>query len=181
MSYFDYETARRDVIEAGGDPDDVDLFDPERRDRSLRKYGLNPAFYGGGKKDPYDQSAQHKQRHPGTAPTGGEEDPCYITTACVRAGGLPDDCRELNTMRSFRDRYLRRRVRGYEDIETYYAIAPKIVAGISARSDADKIWAQVYRELIVPCVALIDQGQTESVYHRYKAYTYRLLEEYGRE
>ena len=50
---------------------------------------------------------------------------CYITSACVRARGLPDDCLEMETLRAFRDGYLASQPGGREDIEEYYAKAPQ--------------------------------------------------------
>ena len=41
---------------------------------------------------------------------------CYLTTACVVAKNLPDDCEELTALRNFRDTYLRNHENGEEDI-----------------------------------------------------------------
>lgn len=34
---------------------------------------------------------------------------CFLTTACCKYKGLPDDCAELETLRRFRDNYLKGR------------------------------------------------------------------------
>lgn len=53
---------------------------------------------------------------------------------------MPDDCEELQILRSFRDHYLANQPGGMEEIEQYYAIAPRIVASIHQRVDAAFIW-----------------------------------------
>jgi len=72
---------------------------------------------------------------------------CFLTTACVTARGLPDDCEELQVLRTFRDGYLRRLPEGPALIEEYYARAPRIVELISRRDDARRIWEEVYQTL----------------------------------
>lgn len=58
---------------------------------------------------------------------------CLLTTACVRARGLGDDCIELQTLRTFRDEYVKGLPGGQEAIREYYEIAPAIVRAIDPR------------------------------------------------
>ena len=58
---------------------------------------------------------------------------CYISTSCVEAANLPDDCLELQILRQFRDNYLTNQPRGKELIQKYYSIAPHIVRSITKR------------------------------------------------
>ena len=108
----------------------------------------------------------------------GDSTGCYLTSACVEARGLADDCRELTVLRRFRDGWLSRQEGGAADIQEYYRTAPAIVAAIHRREDAPAIWERLYQELVAPCVRLIDGGDLEGAYRTYKAYTLHLKEAY---
>lgn len=81
---------------------------------------------------------------PETTHTSG----CYLTSACVEAMGLPDDCLELTTLRSFRDNWLSKLPKGKEEIAKYYFIAPLIVDAIQARNDSKMILRSIYNETV---------------------------------
>ena len=108
--------------------------------------------------------------------TGG----CFITTACIMAMGLPDDCYELTVLRGFRDNYLKNRENGAQDIADYYRNAPQIVESISNRNDADQIWLGIYQDMICPCIQYIEAHKFEKAYDLYKAFTLRLKDDYLR-
>ena len=154
---FDYENAKRDIFDNGGDPDYLDEWDPKKRDKFLRDMGLNPGDYGGQKKK-----------------SSGSDEGCFVTTACVKALDLPDDCEELTILRRFRDEYVKARDGGAEDVRTYYDLAPQVVRRIDTMENAAEIWKDVYRQMVLPCVALIRQGKPEAAYGLYKSYTLRL-------
>lgn len=103
---------------------------------------------------------------------------CFLTSACVNAKGLPDNCRELMVLRAFRDTYMREIPGGYEDICEYYHIAPIIVERIRQRPDAYKVFEQIYNELVLPCVILIDTGKNKEAYVEYRSYTKKLQQVY---
>ena len=96
----------------------------------------------------------------------------------MEARGLADDCHELQTLRDFRDNWLRKQDGGEADVAEYYATAPAIVDAINARPDAQEVWERVYAELVVPCVALIEAGQNEEAWQKYKEMTQRLKKAY---
>jgi hypothetical protein len=75
------------------------------------------------------------------AGVGGSE--CFLTTACTRSEGLPDNCEELEAMRHLRDAYMRTFPEGQRDVEEYYAFAPMIVDAVDKRDDAQEIWSSV--------------------------------------
>ncbi len=103
---------------------------------------------------------------------------CFLTSACVEAKQLPDDCEELTILRSFRDTYLKNREEGQCDIKTYYYIAPQIVAGINSGNNANEMWNLIYDKVIIPCVAFIKEGKNEEAYELYKKCVTRLGEMY---
>ena len=119
----------------------------------------------------YDSCPIYKQELP-------SDSACYLTTACIQARQLPDDCRELTVLPQFRDSYVRSLPEGEAVIGHYYAAAPKIVAAILALPDAQSIFRGIYEGLIVPCVRLIEGGDFAGAYERYKNMTLELERRY---
>ena len=110
----------------------------------------------------------------GQSSSGG----CYLTTACVRAKGLLDDCDELQTLRHFRDNYMKSTPEGKCDIEHYYAVAPDIVKKINSLENASNIWKSLYEVLVVPSVAFVQAGKYEEAYTLYKKVALELENKY---
>ncbi len=79
---------------------------------------------------------------------------CFITTAACLYRGLPDDCKELQTLRYFRDTYLLALPNGKNIVEEYYKVAPEIVPLLTAETDLEEIW-----DAITKSVALIDSNE----------------------
>jgi len=104
---------------------------------------------------------------------------CFLTSACTEARGLPDDCYELTTLRAFRDGYMKSLPQGQADICEYYHIAPAIVDKIHALSNAQEIFDQIYCDLILPCIDLINAGNNEQAYRKYRSYVKQLQVQYG--
>ena len=98
---------------------------------------------------------------------------CYLTTACVRVMGLPDDCLELNILRNFRDNYLMSQPLGKKAVKEYYKIAPGIVQCIDKRKDAQSIWQDTYKD-IGHAVSLILSKDFEGAFKYYKQMTSKL-------
>jgi hypothetical protein len=97
---------------------------------------------------------------------GGDKEKCFITTACVAALGLPDDCAELQVLRAFRDGYMRAQPGGAESIAEYYRIAPPIVDAIAREARAQEIYADLFVRPVRRSVALIqDRREAEALAH----------------
>ena len=105
---------------------------------------------------------------------GNDTSGCYLTSACVEAKGLADNCRELTVLRAFRDGYMRTTNSGAADICEYYHTAPAIVEKIKTLPNAKEIFDRIYSELVLPCVELIESGKNEEAYTAYKNYTRKL-------
>ena len=103
---------------------------------------------------------------------------CFITKACAVAHGLGDDCHELQVLRGVRDIWLLQQPFGKAVVETYYNIAPKIIAGIDNEIDADAIYNWLYRSYIVPCVNLAEAGKQKDCYDLYNEMVNRLMLRY---
>lgn len=104
---------------------------------------------------------------------------CYLTSACVEAKGLPDDCMELTTLRNFRDNWLKNQPGGLAEVAEYYAAAPKIVEKINALPNAKEIWGELYENLVLPCVKLIQKGELEETRKVYRACSLELSQQYA--
>ena len=90
---------------------------------------------------------------------------CYLTTACMKylKNDFDDNCYELTTLRKFRDKYV-----SQEDVEHYYEIAPKIVDTIDNSKNKDKIYNDIYKYVIMPCIHFIENQEYKEAYDRYK-------------
>ena len=98
---------------------------------------------------------------------------CYLTSACTAARGLPDDCYELQTLRRFRDEWLKYQPDGILLIAQYYEVGPKIVDVIDKLNSRLEIYDDLYLNLVIPCVEMIETGQNENAL---KLYRQKLLE-----
>lgn len=67
---------------------------------------------------------------------------------------------------------------GREDVKEYYLCAPAVVKKIKTFSDAQKVFEQIYNELVLPCVELIEEGNNHEAYVKYKSYTKALQKKY---
>lgn len=109
-----------------------------------------------------------------SVPTGG----CFLTTACCEYRGLPDDCYELQTLRAFRDEWMYQKEDGKKLIKEYYKIAPSIVDEINKDANAKKVYDDIYFNMVLPCIQLIENKEFEKALELYKNYTLNLKEKY---
>ena len=122
----------------------------------------------------YEDCPHYKNRGNMSSGSSG----CYLTSACVKAMGLSDDCQELTTLRNFRDTYIRALPNGNDFITEYYNIAPHIVKAIDSLKNSKEIWESVYAELVIPCVYLINEEKRAEAFEAYQKYTKKLQKEY---
>ncbi len=95
--------------------------------------------------------------------TESQKSGCFLTTACVQAAGLPDDCHELTALRNFRDTFIRGLDGGDEMIRRYYDLSPRIVEKLSP-SELKSIYATVQL-----AVAQIGRGEFSKAFSTYAA------------
>ena len=103
---------------------------------------------------------------------------CFLTSACVSAKGLPDDCYELQTLRNYRDNWLTKAEGGLAAISHYYIVAPKIVAAIDKLAERNEIYEIIYDKMIKPCVEFIEQKKYQDAFELYRNMTLQLADEY---
>lgn len=122
----------------------------------------------------YDECEIYKDDNYERPASGG----CYLTTACVIAKQLPDNCYELETLRRYRDKWLRKREDGPRLIQMYYNVAPLIVNRINVLESKDEIYDLIYKKMVKPCVKLIEEEKNEEALLLYKQMTLWLKENY---
>jgi hypothetical protein len=91
---------------------------------------------------------------------------CFITTACIKARDLPDNCPELTTVRAFRESYIRPLPNGEEIIREYYEVAPRIIVGINKIDDPQQVYSNLYKE-IVAIAELINSRENDKALSNY--------------
>lgn len=96
---------------------------------------------------------------------------CYLTTACMKhfRKNFDDRCEELTVLRWFRDNFVTQ-----ADIEHYYRIAPIVVSAIENSLDEEKIYKDIYNNVVATCVNAIKHGDYAFAYSRYKDSVLRL-------
>jgi hypothetical protein len=124
-------------------------------------------------------AAQQRSGHTGLYMNQSKGWKCFITSACVFARGLPDDCEELTTLRAFRDSYIMSLPGGPELVQQYYEIAPGIVERIHESEESEQIFASLYAELVAPSVTLILNGEYEKALTHYRTWVARLMNEFA--
>lgn len=103
---------------------------------------------------------------------------CFLTSACTAARGLSDDCHELTTLRTYRDNWLKQQPDGVTLIAHYYEVAPKIVEAIDKLANRLEIWEDVYNNLVIPCVEMIEKGENHKALALYQQTTMQLADTY---
>ena len=137
-----------------------------------------------GKRDGWSERSGDKTRHydkDGKKDGWSEKSSgggCFITTACVEAKGLPDDCEELNTLRIFRDEFVCSLPEGDRIIQEYYEIAPRILAGISKTANSNDVYVDLYERLVKKSLELISADKKDEAYANYLLVVNELRERY---
>lgn len=95
---------------------------------------------------------------------------CFVTSACVEARGLSDDCYELCLLRLFRREYVAKRPDGPYVLAEYEEKAPKIVSAIDAfgPDKARVIYEDLYKRGVERSVRLIQNGLWREAYDLYR-------------
>lgn len=103
---------------------------------------------------------------------------CFLTTACVTYEGKPDNCEELETLRFLRDHYIATSPFGRQLIDNYRIIGPQIIRSINQLENKKEIYKFMYKNMILPSVALVQKGRLEEATEYYTIFTKALREKY---
>lgn len=116
-----------------------------------------------------DNGQWRKKRNDSGSSRGKKRGLCFITTAVCNHRGLEDNCRELETLRKFRDKYLLKTAEGNALVQEYYKIAPEIAVKITHPHDLQYAW-----EAIQKCILLIESNENIEAIYEYKKMVYQL-------
>ena len=103
---------------------------------------------------------------------------CFLTTACCRYRGLPDDCAELTQLRRFRDEQLMTTEDGRRLVEEYYRIAPGIVAALDSLPGRDAVYEYIY-SVILTVTGMLARGEYDAATAAYRDMVLRVRAEAG--
>jgi hypothetical protein len=153
--------------------------DQGRRDAKAGKYVKNHPAHKNyvAKVGVRDQSA-YNQGHKEGSKKKGKGGGCFLTTACTQYAGLPDDCRELTTLRRFRDTYVMSLHDGAEAVTEYYRSAPILLKYIDSSDDRVSILSGIFRS-VSTVVELVESGQSEKARAIYASMFRNLKERFG--
>lgn len=104
----------------------------------------------------------------------GRTEGCFLTSACTKSRGLPDNCTELQTLRKFRDQYMMNSHEGAAMVREYYKIAPPVVSAINSLEQQEEVWDFIYRELVSKSIELIESNQHALAMYYYHTFTMEL-------
>jgi hypothetical protein len=122
---------------------------------------------------------QQKLRHKQLGCQQDKGSGCFVTTAAVRALGLPDDCEALKVLRQYRDGWLRHQAFGRSVLSEYGSRGPAMVQRIESRREAKDIWQQIYDEVVLRAARLASEGRNEEVHKFYERSMADLWARYG--
>jgi hypothetical protein len=100
--------------------------------------------------------------------TSKKQSGCFITTAVCVMQNKPDDCYELTAFRTFRDNWLAQMPEGQTAIQEYYDVAPRIVERINKHKNKREIYDGIYKKYLLPCLSLIEAGDNQACFEKYK-------------
>lgn len=102
---------------------------------------------------------------------------CFITTIICTKLGYQDNCDILETLRYFRESYLKMTAEGIILLQEYDVIGPIISAEIAQAPNIDSII--LAHRFIIPCYDYIKQGQYDNAISVYKNMVIELKERYS--
>lgn len=125
--------------------------------------------------DPSDTACEYIQvdgEEQGKAPY------CYITTCVCDILGRDDHCYELDTLRDFRDNYMKKQVDCYSMLREYNVVGPEIVKNLSNDFEKDSIAYFLKLLYIDKAIEQINEKDYEGAVDTYIAMTNVLINKY---
>lgn len=134
--------------------------------RDQNKYGECYCSYHGKYYDPDSNGCSHNDNeNSGVEPGGG----CYLTTAMCDILGKADDCYELETLRGFREQYLRKTEEGKSLLKEYDEISVPIASRLMEADDRIQIANEMLTQYINEAIAMINRGENEDAVEKYRS------------
>lgn len=103
---------------------------------------------------------------------------CFITTAVVGMLGLPDDCKELETLRKFRREVLQPNPEHAGVLLKYDTVGPIVALGMMHDENGMQMAIDIYNIFIRGCVKYIENGEVSNAVALYSEMTEALIRQY---
>ncbi len=93
---------------------------------------------------------------------------CFLSTACIQHKRLPDQCEELQVLRTFRDKYMRSSPLGNQLVEDYYRLGPGLVAAIETDGNKASTYRYIYGCIKKACAKIVslENAEAQNIYTR---------------
>lgn len=105
---------------------------------------------------------------------------CYITTIACEILGYDDNCELLNTLRDFRENYLKKNLDKYLPIlQQYDFIGPMISNGIRSMENNKRFALMIMSYYLLPCAQEIKNNNYEKAIEIYKDMVLLLTSTFG--
>lgn len=98
---------------------------------------------------------------------------CFLTTAACEVLGQPDDCYVLQTLRAYREGWVK--IHAAEALAEYKNISQVIIERLDKRHDKMNVYYHAWFEYILPAVHCVERGQNRAAYALYGALVNELL------
>lgn len=139
-------------------------FEIPKRCKSCRDAKKNRSFGG---TQSYTSPYRGYDNSKSSSSSGNSGSFCFITTVVCEYFGKSDDCAELNTLRNYRDTWLKNQPDGQILIAEYYNSAPIIVSKMKTSEQFEWYCQYLWRDYIQPCLRFIEKGELEHCKNRY--------------
>lgn len=126
--------------------------------------------------EPTDYSCSYYNEDPNRVK---KENDCYITTIICDVLGYDDNCELLNTLRNFRDNYLKIHKEYYDLLLEYDIMGPKISHAIYNDENNYPLALIIFKAYLVPCAKYIKNGHLEDAITIYINMVHHLMNRYN--
>ncbi len=104
---------------------------------------------------------------------------CYLTTTMCVILGYEDDCTTLNTLRDFRDNYMKKTPECLPLLEDYDIVGPMVCEKLMNDKNKYRTAHIMLIEYLNPAIACINNGYYDDAIEIYKDMTLGLMKHYG--
>lgn len=110
---------------------------------------------------------------------GHSSSSCYITTTLCNILGFPNDSYYLETLRKYRDQYLKQDISNWPLLMAYDTIGPIISSNLLQENNKEELAKTLFNSYIVTAVTAIEENKNEIAKNIYISMTTALVERYN--
>lgn len=127
----------------------------------------------------YSRSSYARENMYNNSLNHSESSGCYLTTIMCKILNYPDNNYYLNTLRNFRDNYMKKNPKYIPLLLTYDYIGPIISYELDRDKNNKEIATVFFSQYITKSVSAIEEEKYETAINVYKAMTHALAEKYN--